>query len=964
MLPSRREGQPPVTLSQSLPMRRILILGCWLSGVCGAFAQDHLVRETGPLSPEDELAALTVPEGFAISLFAAEPMIGKPINLATDEKGRLWVSSTIEYPYAAAKERWSDPQGTRVRDSRDAIKILEDTDGDGRADRVTDFADGLNIPTGVLPWHRPEHHDGCIAWSIPNLWYFADTDGDGTADLREVIFGPLGYEKDTHGMVSSLRLGADGWVYATHGFNNTSMILAKDGSELELHSGNVFRFRPDGSRVEIWSRGQVNPFGLAFDRRGNLYSADCHSAPVYQLIGGAVYPSFGKPHDGLGFGPAMIEHTHGSTGIAGIVFVDRGIWGAEWEDHILIGNPVTSRVNLDRIHFAGTTPRAEEKPDFITSSDPWFRPVDLHLAADGALYVADFYNRIIGHYEVPLDHPGRDRERGRIWRVVKKEGAGKRTSPETFTLSDPVVALSSADPWARRRAAEALIETPAVGAVAALRTALAATPDEDTHLRHTLRVALKQCLSLPNALSQVDAKDDADLASIALAVPTAEAAGWLLTSKGAPDGVADWASLRRSHLAKHGSPEVIAALLAEEIALSANRERSDDASVFLGIAEALEEKEGLVRDPTLLGQLDRLARAFLEDRAKAGPPVWTGAAGKAIWQTQPRPGPGGDEIEVLSSLAQGTKGAEQATGTLQSRPFPMPERLAFALCGHRGPPGKTAHESNHVRLIEVAGGAELARAYPPRNDRAVLVEWRLPEAAGREVRLEVVDGDAGTAFAWLAIGAIEGTDLPVADFKRAAEGEASLRRLARLLVATAPVDLRDHLKPYLPTPPPAPPLEITAEERARLDGIIAARIDEHDPARVDRERGRLLFTTHCGVCHRIGGEGGLVGPQLDGVGSRGLARLAEDILDPNRNVDAHFRLTALKKSDGSVVAGFVVGESGEVVSLLDATGQTHRFLKSEIAGREVSAISLMPAIFGEVLSPADFRDLVGWLMAP
>jgi len=945
-------------------MKWIVLLGCWLVGASGGLTQDHLVRETGPLSPEDELASLTVPDGFAISLFAAEPMIGKPINLATDTKGRVWVSSTIEYPYAATKDRWSDPRGTRVRDSRDAIKILEDTDGDGQADKATDFADGLNIPTGVLPWHRPEHHAGCIAWSIPNLWYFADTDGDGKADLREVIFGPLGYEKDTHGMVSSLRLGTDGWVYATHGFNNTSMIRAKDGSSLELHSGNVFRFRPDGSRVEIWSRGQVNPFGLAFDRRGNLYSADCHSAPVYQLIGGAVYPSFGKPHDGLGFGPAMIEHTHGSTGIAGIVFIDRGIWGEEWEDHVLIGNPVTSRVNLDRIHFAGTTPRAEEEPDFITSTDPWFRPVDLHLAADGALYIADFYNRIIGHYEVPLDHPGRDRDRGRIWRVVKKERAGDRSPLETFPLSDPVLALSSADPWERRRAAEALIETPAVAAIAALRTALVGTPDEDTHLRHTLRVALKQCLSLPDAFSQIDAKDDGDLAAITLAVPTADAAAWLLTSKGAPDGEAEWAILRRSHLAKHGSPEVIAALLAEEVALSANREPTQNADVFLGIAEALEEKEGLVRDPTLLTQLDRLARAFLAERESAGIPAWSLGSGKAIWQIQPRPGPGGDEIEVISSLARGTKGAEQATGTLRSKPFPMPERLAFALCGHRGPPGKVAHELNHVRLIEVAGGAELVRAYPPRNDRAVLVEWRLPEAVGREVRVEVVDGDAGTAFAWLALGAIEGSDLPVADFQRTAASEASLRRLARLLVATAPVDLRDQLKPYLPTPPPAPPLEITAAERARLDGIIAARIASHDPAKVDREKGKLLFSTHCGVCHRIGGEGGLVGPQLDGVGSRGLARLAEDILDPNRNVDAHFRLTALKKTDGVVVAGFVAGESGEVVSLLDAAGQTHRVLKSEIAGREVSAVSLMPAIFGEVLTPADFRDLVGWLMTP
>ena len=130
-----------------------------------------------------------------------------------------------------------------------------------------------------------------------------------------------------------------GWlVYATHGFNNTSHFKAKDGSTLELHSGNVFRFRPDGSRVEPWTHGQVNPFGLCWDRYGNLYSTDCHSSPIYQLIRCAHYPSFGKPHDGFGFAPVMCQHTHGSTGICGIVYIDGGVWGPEWVVHMFVGN--------------------------------------------------------------------------------------------------------------------------------------------------------------------------------------------------------------------------------------------------------------------------------------------------------------------------------------------------------------------------------------------------------------------------------------------------------------------------------------------------------------------------------------------------------------------------------------------------------------------------------------------------
>ncbi|MDB4400817.1 hypothetical protein N9Z85_04805, partial [Akkermansiaceae bacterium] len=422
-----------------------------------SLGSESLVRSSEPRSPEEELAALHVPEGFEIQLFASEPQINKPINIAYDTRGRVWVSSTVEYPYAAAKNRWTDPLGTRVRDSRDAIKILEDTDGDGHADKVTDFADGLNIPTGVLPWHKPEHKDGCIAWSIPNIWYFADTTGNGKADLREVLFGPLGYEKDTHGMCSSFRMGPDGWVYATHGFNNFSTLTAKDGTQIELHSGNVFRFRPDGSSVEVFTRGQVNPFGLCFDRRNNLYSADCHSSPVYQLLQGGVYPSFGKPHDGLEFAPTMIEHTHGSTGICGIAYLDRDWWGSDWNDHLLIGNPVTSRINHDRIEFRGSTPVAIEQRDLVTSDDLWFRPVDMCMGHDGALYVADFYNKIIGHYEVPLTHPGRDRERGRLWKITKKGNPSPHpATPRAEPLSDAITSLKNNDPFVQRKAAQSL----------------------------------------------------------------------------------------------------------------------------------------------------------------------------------------------------------------------------------------------------------------------------------------------------------------------------------------------------------------------------------------------------------------------------------------------------------------------------------------------------------------------------
>src|SRR3954463_10213793 len=299
---------------------------------------------------------------------------------------------------------------------------------------MTIFAEGLNIPIGILPYKN-----GCIAWSIPNIWYFEDTDGDGKADKKTPLYGPFGWERDTHGNQASFVQGFDGWIYATHGYNNTSNVRARDGSEVHMNSGNTYRMAPDGSHIEQFTYGQVNPHGLCLDPMGHVYSADCHSAPIYQLIPGAYYPSFGKPDDGLGFAPTLMTHSHGSTAICGIVYVADDLWPEDLQGHIFIGNVMTSRLNHDQLSYVGSSPKAAEAPDFVTTTDPWFRPVDIQLAPDGALYIADFYNRIIGHYEVPLLHPGRDRERGRIWRIVCR-GADGKVKP-----LDPVADLTRAN---------------------------------------------------------------------------------------------------------------------------------------------------------------------------------------------------------------------------------------------------------------------------------------------------------------------------------------------------------------------------------------------------------------------------------------------------------------------------------------------------------------------------------------
>ena len=1186
-------------------MRHLLLLFGLLAS--SRAADTRLVRETEALSPAEEQARLTVPEGFEVQLFASEPMIDKPINLAFDTRGRLWVSSTAEYPYSADKSRWADDQGTRVQGSRDAIKILEDSNGDGRADKVTVFADGLNIPTGVLPWHKPEHKAGCIAWSIPNLWYFADTDGDDKADVREILFGPLGYEKDTHGMCSSFRLGLDGWVYATHGFNNSSTFrvrrpasadaandrstdfadsadaakvgsadfadstdAAKAGSadstdgkrpsgpsadptatsersaksadlhppseksaapvpsaDLELHSGNVFRFKPDGSAVEVWTRGQVNPFGLAWDRYGHLYSADCHSSPVYQLIRGAHYPSFGKPHDGLGFAPVMCEHTHGSTGICGIVYLDGGVWGPEWDDQVFVGNVVTSRVNRDQVIRFGSTPKAQEQPDFLVSEDPWFRPVDLQLGPDHALYVADFYNRIIGHYEVPLDHPGRDRQRGRIWRVVKKDvpkpdnvdftrlspkqiaeelGSPNLTRrhlalqevrrrgdpswladfgrvfaddspfppftpagdarPEGYADSEPhdfkalplewrktdlrlaytlwalsylgerfavasvlrhlhtggwwvkdeddrlsgllmahatqiVGAQEKLHPWERwalglifdfrgsaagRAAVQVLQNRPdffnqvpdrapdqidewrlwTVERLIELCDRMVEPPAEEPHLRgdshyvHALKVLLRNWLAQPwfrhdnplmTGLKPITGKPW--FMSVMQSVPTAEASAFLLGSLTLESPVERW-----KHLARHGRPETLATALDR-----ARRPGGQPLVRLQALVEGLGER-GLEAPAELLAWAQELAEARLAAAAEHQA-TWTPLpqAGPApVWSLRPRRCADGTEAQVLQSLGQGGGTEESRTGTLQSPAFPAPAKLSLWINGHRGPPNTPAHDRNLVRVVAADSGRELARAYPPRSDTAQHTEFNLTEWVGKAVRLEIVDGDAGKAYAWLGLTRLQPGVVDLEGFAREAETRAELEPLAVLLRRQAPVSLRDRLAPYLPPQPAPPPLAVSPEQRQQLDVLIAARTTAFAAGKPDAAAGAQVFQTHCAACHQIGGQGGLLGPQLDGIGTRGAARLCEDILDPNRNVDAHFHLHLLTLKDGSTLSGFLKAEAGQVLVLADATGRETRVAKTDLAKDEVQPLSLMPPVFAQTIPEADFLALLAWLL--
>ncbi len=493
-----------------------------------------------------------LPLGFEIQLVAAEPEIQKPMNVAFDSAGRVWVTGSMLYPWPARRDavgeviatfqkNWDDNNlafrasstpPEPVERGLDTVRVLSDFDPvTGRARKSSVFADGLNIPVGVLPLPRAAGAKGdtVLVFSIPAIWRLTDTDGDGRADLREKLYDGFGF-KDTHGMSSNYWQWLDGWVYGTHGFANPSEVTDRAGRVVELTSGNTYRFRADGSRFEIVANGQTNPFGLAFDARGDLYTADSHSKPVYLLIPGGYYEGINKEHDGLGFAPAITTDDHGSSAIAGIAHYSATQFPAEFRDTLFNGNPVTRRLNRARLEWRGSTPAATRQPDFLTSDDPAFRPVQVKLGPDGALWVADFHNPIIGHYEVPLTHPSRDHGHGRLWRIVWRgldqsvvvpvipNLASLRTADLVARLSDGnlvVRSLALNELVARRDAADVV---PALK-VAASRLIVGADPEADETCALPLFLALERLGRTDDALlRQALTRPDSGVALAALRV--------------------------------------------------------------------------------------------------------------------------------------------------------------------------------------------------------------------------------------------------------------------------------------------------------------------------------------------------------------------------------------------------------------------------------------------------------------
>ncbi len=965
-------------------------------GWCGfaAASQPTSLADLPDANPDAELKAFVVPEGFEVNLFAGEPMIQKPVQMNWDAQGRLWVVSSTTYPHIKPGEA-----------AKDQVVVLEDTDGDGKADKSTPFADGLHIPTALAPGDG-----GLYVANSTEVLFLKDKDGDLKADERTILLSGFGTE-DTHHLLHTFRWGPEGMLY----FNQSIYIhthMETPYGVRRLMGGGIWEFRPETRRAEIISKGLVNPWGFEFDRWGQSFACDgAGGEGINFIFPGSVFAT--SP------GAKRILHglSPGQPKQCGMEVIEDPHWPTDWQGSFVLNDFRGNRVNRFTLTPSGSGYIAKQMPDVLASTHRAFRPIDVKMGPDGALYIADWYNPIIQHGEVDFRDPRRDQVHGRIWRVAAK---GRPLSPRpkiaAANTAELLEMLKSDRKHVRTFAKRELRDQGAVKVTAELDAWAAQQTDGHALLEAAWAREGVNSFS-PTIWRKLWENSDARVRAAALRILSHRWKELPEAMKVLEKAVADenaqvrlWAV---AVLAEMGKPAAI------NLALRVLDLPMDENLDFLLELTCREQAE--VWMPAVVSgklKLEDRPKQFVyamksTGRSDALPPLFAALKGGKL-----------SPEDAAAVLAMAGDAADAAQAKVMADMVNDPDLTAYFI-GLQDALVKAATD----RKIVPEGAAEMVTAWFGRPEPHVVHRtailaglWKVEPAREKLVSL-LTDAKTipairdGATRGLTALGGTKTRDLFDKLFVESADlGLKSLmidglttvgpqlaaKRAVEFLAAAEVAAAKPVLGAFLKNKQLPGVLakelagktipDLVAVEGIRmvstrgiqgplaealkkagnvkqmdkpLTGPEMAAMVEKVKKNGDPVRGEAVYRRQqllCMTCHAIGESGGVLGPNLVSIGaSAPVDYLIESLLEPSKKIKEGYHMIIVSKKDGGVVSGGLVNDGADELTIRDPANQIVKVAKSAVASRQMSPVSMMPAGMTASLREDEFVDLVRFL---
>ena len=999
----------------------ILCLVCFILLLvsCGSF-----VKGQG-LTPEQSVGKTRVPEGFAVELVAAEPLVRQPVAIDFDDRGRLWVIQYLQYPNPnglnrVAVDRFSRTKYDRVPEppphgpqGADRITILSDTDGDGRMDAGHDFVNGLNLATGFA-----FGHDGVFVLNVPYLLFYPDRNRDDVPDSNpEVLLTGFGME-DAHSVANSLIFGPDGWLYGCQGSTVTANVRG-----IEFQQG-VWRYHPVTRQFELFCEGGGNSWGLDFDRFGNLfYSTNFGGYTLLHGVQGAYYTKSFAKHGALHnpFAYGYFEHAPhqnfqgGHVTVGGIVY-QADLFPEPYRDKYIAGDLLGHGVQWHAIETRGSTVATRHGGELLKSTDSWFAPTDLLLGPEGAIYVTDWHDERTAH---PDPDAQWDRSNGRIYRITSRDA--KKTSVLDFAKLeiDKLLDLHRhSNQWYVRKARSEIVRR-------YWQSVDRKSVEKDFQ---QIRLRLNE-----NAKSESDEKTalewlwslhaiggfDETIANELLTSIHPSVRSWTVRLLGDQREI----SLEMAHRLDEFAEQEPEVTVRQQLACSAARFTAQHA---LPMINANINRDIDNNDPYLpllwWWAVEKHSVTGREEVLKrfVRPTLWKSQLGRDFLLTRlirrymAEASPAGDQAVIKLLKAAPDRNARMALWPHVR--LGLAERtISTSVSKSNGLP----YEEEFIELlrkdwISAPDDLALLQLGSALGDKDILsrVTYLALDASAmdgqRVAMLNILSsqGDPSLVDDVLAIlekAPSEPLQSAGVKFLSQFDDRDLADKLLNLYRSTKSEGLRSQLLNVLLSRPQSAKLWLGAVEEGKvaaasvaleqvravsllgnpeLDqmvikhwGKLQGGTKEEKLAEVRRlnndlraavgnaSAGKVIFQKHCAACHQLFGEGTKLGPDLTSANRHDKDYMLISLVDPSSMIRKEYMSIIVRTTSGRVLTGLPVDRTDPTLVLADAKGEKQSVSLSEVEEIKESSVSLMPENLYQQLNPTELRDLFAYLQS-